>query len=132
VEDALAAVSLDAWAVGMIFWAPSPRACDPAAAVEIAAAVKRRAEAVGVFVNAPLDEIAGTADAVGLTMIQLHGDEGPVFCSEIARRTGCKVIKAARVRERADIQAVRAFKTDYHLLDSHVPGKPGGTGETFA
>jgi phosphoribosylanthranilate isomerase len=132
VDDARAAVSLDAWAVGMIFWPHSPRAVDPGVAIEIAAAVKRKAEAVGVFVNATLDEIAGTADAVGLTMIQLHGDEGPVFCSEVARRTGCKVIKAARIRDRADIQAVRAFKTDFHLLDSYVAGQPGGTGETFS
>ena len=132
VDDARAAVSLDAWAVGLIFWPRSPRRCDPDAAAEIAAAVKRRAEIAGVFVNATLDEVAATADAVGLTMIQLHGDEGPVFCSEVARRTGCKVIKAARVRGREEIQALRAFHTDFHLLDSHVPGVPGGTGATFA
>jgi phosphoribosylanthranilate isomerase len=132
VDDARAAVSLDAWAVGMIFWPHSPRFCEPAAAVEIAAAVKRRAEAVGVFVNATLDEIAATADAVGLTIVQLHGDEGPVFCGEVARRTGCKVIKAARIRGREEVQAVMPFHTDYHLFDGHVPGVPGGTGETFA
>ena len=73
-----------------------------------------------------------TADAVGLTAVQLHGDEGPAFCGEVARRTGCKVIKAARVRSRADIQALAPFHTSYHLLDSHVAGTPGGTGETFA
>ena len=54
-------------------------------------------------------------------MVQLHGDEGPVFCAEVARRTGCKVIKAARVRSRADIQALAPFHTDFHLLDSYVP-----------
>ena len=48
------------------------------------------------------------------------------------RRTGAKVIKAARVRSRADIQALSTFHTDYHLLDSHRAGAPGGTGETFA
>jgi phosphoribosylanthranilate isomerase len=65
-------------------------------------------------------------------MLQLHGDEGPAFCAEAARRTGCKVIKAARVRSGADIQALAPFHTDYHLLDSYVPGVPGGTGETFS
>jgi phosphoribosylanthranilate isomerase len=84
-----------------------------------------------VFVNPTLEVVAATADAVGLTMLQLHGDEGPVFCGEAARRTGCKVIKAARVRGRSDIQALGPFHTDYHLLDSHVPGLPGGTGDTF-
>jgi len=132
LDDARAAVSAGAWAIGLIFWPGSQRACDPADAVEIAAAVKRRAEVAGVFVNPALDHVAATADAVGLTMIQLHGDEGPVFCDEVARRTGCKVIKAARIRSRADIQALQAFRrADYHLLDSYVPGVPGGTGETF-
>jgi phosphoribosylanthranilate isomerase len=130
--DADQAVAAGAWAIGLIFWPNSPRRCRLDAAVEIAAAVKRRAEVVGVFVNATLDHVAQTADAVGLTMIQLHGDEGPAYCAEAARRTGAKVIKAARVRSGADVQALAPFHTDYHLLDSYTAGIPGGTGETFA
>jgi phosphoribosylanthranilate isomerase len=132
LADAERAAAAGAWAIGLIFWPDSPRRCEPDAAAAIAAALKRRVELVGVFVNQTLDEVARTADAVGLTMVQLHGDEGPVFCGEAARRTGCKVIKAARVRSGADIQALTPFHTDYHLLDSYVPGAPGGTGETFA
>jgi phosphoribosylanthranilate isomerase len=131
LDDANAAVSAGAWAVGLILWPGSPRACAPDAAAEIAAAVKRKVEVAGVFVNPTLEEVAGAADAIGLTVVQLHGDEGPVFCTEVARRTGCKVIKAARVAGRADIQAIRAYKTDYHLLDSRVPGRFGGSGEVF-
>jgi phosphoribosylanthranilate isomerase len=41
------------------------------------------------------------------------------------------VIKAARVRDAAQVQALRAFNTDYHLLDAHSPRAPGGTGESF-
>ena len=93
---------------------------------------RRRVEVVGVFVNPTLDEVAAIAEAVGLTMLQLHGDEGPAFCAEAARRTGCQVIKAARVRSGADIQALSPFHTDFHLLDSYAAGQPGGTGETFA
>jgi phosphoribosylanthranilate isomerase len=114
------------------FWAGSPRRCRRDRAAEIEAAVRRRLEVVGVFVNAPLDEIARTAENVGLTMVQLHGDEGPSFCAEVARRTGCKTIKAARIRSRADIQALAPFSTDYHLLDSYLAGMPGGTGHTFS
>jgi phosphoribosylanthranilate isomerase len=132
LSDAQRAVSAGAWAVGLILWPHSPRACDRDAAAEIAAALKRRVEVVGVFVNPTLDELVRTADAVSLTMIQLHGDEGPAFCAEAARRTGCKVIKAARVRSGADIQALAAFHTDFHLLDSYSLAKRGGTGETFA
>ena len=67
-----------------------------------------------------------------LTMVQLHGDEGPSYCDEVRRRTGCRVIKAARIRSGADIQALGQFHTDFHLLDSYRPGVPGGTGETFS
>ena len=94
--------------------------------------LRRRAELVGVFVNPTLEEVARTADAVGLTMLQLHGDEGPSFCAEAGRRTGCKVIKAARVHSGAEIQSLASFHTDFHLLDSYQPGVPGGTGETFS
>jgi len=132
LDDAHLAVEAGAWAIGLIFWPDSPRRCQLLQAVEIAGALRRRVEVVGVFVNASLDYLVHTAEEVGLTMLQLHGDEGPAFCAEAARRSGCKVIKTARVRSRADIQALAPFHVDYHLLDSYVSGQPGGTGETFA
>src|SRR5581483_10497210 len=62
---------------------------------------------------------------------QLHGDEGPAFCREVARRTGCRVMKAARVKDAGSIRALASFEVDFHLLDAHKPGQLGGTGETF-
>jgi phosphoribosylanthranilate isomerase len=132
LEDAERAAELGAWAVGMIFWPGSARRCSRADAEAISAALHRRTELAGVFVNAHLDEVAEAADAVGLSLLQFHGDEGPVYCGEAARRTGAKVIKAARVAGRSDIRDLRAFQTDFHLLDAYVPGKQGGTGATFA
>ncbi len=132
VDDARAAAAARAWALGLVFWERSPRRCELPAAALIADELRRAVELVGVFVDPTLDEVAATADAVGLTMVQLHGHEGPAFCAEVARRTGCKVIKAARVRTRADIQALASFHTDFHLLDSYQPDVPGGTGEAFA
>ena len=85
-----------------------------------------------MFVNPTLDHVAVAADEIGLTMLQFHGDEGPSFCAEAGRRTGCRVIKAARVQSRAEIQALAPFHTDFHLLDTYAEGLPGGTGETFA
>ncbi len=132
LDDADAAVEAGAWALGMILWPHSPRRCRIADAAAIAAAHRRRVELVGVFVNPTLDHVAAVADEIGLTMLQFHGDEGPSFCAEAGRRTGCRVIKAARVRSRAEIQALAPFHTDFHLLDTYVDGVPGGTGETFA
>jgi phosphoribosylanthranilate isomerase len=131
-EDAECAVAAGAWAIGLIQWPGSVRRCPLDMAAEIATAYRRRVEVVGVFVNASLDHLAATADAVPFSMLQLHGEEGPVFCAEAARRTGCRVIKAARVRSGADIQALSVFRTDYHLLDSYVAGVRGGSGATFA
>jgi phosphoribosylanthranilate isomerase len=130
-QDAELAVSLGAWAVGLIMWPSSPRAVPLDRAAGLAAQLKRRAEVVGVFVNPTLDELAATVEAVELTTLQLHGQEGPSFCTEAARRTGCKVIKAVRVHSGADIQSLAAYHTDFHLLDSYKPGVPGGTGEAF-
>jgi phosphoribosylanthranilate isomerase len=131
LDDADAAIAAGAWALGLILWPGSPRRCRREVAVEISAAHRRHAQIVGVFVNPSLDQVTRAADEIGLTMLQLHGDEGPVFCAEVARRTGCRVIKAARVHSGADIQAIGAFHTDFHLLDSYRADKRGGTGETF-
>jgi phosphoribosylanthranilate isomerase len=131
LEDAQEAAQLGAWAIGLNHWADSPRRCDPAVAAEIGAALKRRLEVVGVFVNASLDEIDAAAEDESLTMLQLHGDEGPAFCREAARRTGLKVIKAVRVRSPADVQAAEAYRTDFHLFDTHRAGVQGGSGESF-
>ena len=131
LDDAEHAARLQAWAIGLNHWDGSPRRCDPAAAAEIGAAMHRRLEVVGVFVNASLDEIARAVESEHLSMVQLHGDEGLSFCLEVGRRTGCKVIKALRIASGADLDRARAYRTDFHLYDAHRPGMPGGTGESF-
>jgi phosphoribosylanthranilate isomerase len=131
MEDAEAAVSGGAWAIGLNHSPESPRRIDPDAGEEIGAAMKRRIEVAGIFVNAHLDDVVDIADRDSLTIVQLHGDEGPTFCAEVNRRTGCKVIKAFRVRSPAEITAARAFRTDFHLFDAYRRGRHGGTGATF-
>jgi phosphoribosylanthranilate isomerase len=131
LDDAKRAVEVGAWAVGVILWPGSPRRASLATAERIAATLHRQVEVAGVFVNAPLGEVTDTIDGTGLTIAQLHGDEGPAFCAEVARRTGAKIIKARRIHSGADIAALAAFHTDFHLLDAHRPGRWGGTGETF-
>jgi phosphoribosylanthranilate isomerase len=131
LDDALEAERLGAWAIGLNHWPESERYCEPEAAGEISAAMKRQLEVVGVFVNPTLDDVVHAAEDESLTMVQLHGGEGAAFCREVARRTGCKVIKAIRVRSAADVQAAEAHRTDFHLLDTHRSGTHGGTGESF-
>lgn len=131
LEDARMAVDLGAWAIGLIFVPESPRRCELDAAEEIASELRRETEITGVFANATLDELAYVADRCSLAIVQLHGDEGPAFCREAARRTGCKVMKAARVKDAGSIRALHSFEVDYHLLDAYTADRLGGTGETF-
>jgi phosphoribosylanthranilate isomerase len=85
-----------------------------------------------VFVNAPLDDVARLADLCQLTILQLHGDEGPAYCREAARRTGCRVMRAQRVRDAASVRQLEAYReAHFHLLDTHSEELRGGTGRTF-
>ena len=132
MEDAELAVSNGAWAVGLVFHPDSPRACDPAVAEQIGEALRRRAEVAGVFVNRPLDEVAELAERCSLTLLQLHGGEGPAYCREAARRTGARIIKAAGASGASAVQALDAFReADFHMLDAHDPARFGGTGQVF-
>lgn len=136
LADAELAAELGAWALGMIFFQESPRRCSPAEAERIAAALRRRVELCGVFVNATLEQVVARSEQIGLTLLQFSGDEGPSFCAEAARRTGARVIKAAQVSGPGDVRDLERYRVDFHLLDARAkdPRKRalrGGTGETF-
>lgn len=86
---------------------------------------------VGVFVNAPVDELLQTVDDCGLHLVQLHGDETPKYCEKVADYVG--VIKAFRLRE--DDQVLWKVKdyqdiADMFLFDTEGTGY-GGTGRKF-
>jgi len=139
--DAELALDLGAWTLGMIFYEGSPRKCSLNEAQRIGARLRRKVELCGVFVNAPLEQVVMESERLGLTMLQLHGDEGPSYCAEAARRSGARVIKAAQVSGPGDVRAVERFHVDFHLLDARAGGSAtgsaekrglrGGTGETF-
>jgi len=132
LEDAEMALENGAWALGCVMWDGSPRTCDPADAQLIARRLGRDAEVCGVFVDEPLDDVSRLVEATGFTMVQLHGDEGPSYCEELARRTGAKVVKVGRVGSAADVRDIERFRNvDYHLLDTRKTGLPGGTGESW-
>ena len=131
LEDAEEAARLGAWAIGLVHYRRSPRAVRYSDAAVIGAAMKRRCEVVGVFVNPTLDRVVDAANNADLTMIQLSGEEGPAFCTEVARRTGCPVIKAIHVSSAADVHRAEAFRTAWHLFDSRRGTRRGGTGQVF-
>ena len=82
-----------------------------------------------------LERVCDTADELGLTMVQLHGNEGPSYCAEVSRRTGALVCKAVQVSALGDLRGIERFHVDLHLLDARPPASApslrGGTGRTF-
>ncbi len=131
IEDGREAVRLGAWAIGLIHHRDSPRFCAPAAAAEIGSELRRQCEVAGVFVNPTLDAVEEAVANAGLSIVQLNGDEGPSFCTEVARRTGAKVIKAIHVSSAAEVHGAEVFRTDFHLFDTRHAVLRGGTGEAF-
>lgn len=135
-EDAQLALSCGAFALGFVFYPPSPRAITPAAAAAIIQSLKAPEQAdgeapsslwtVGVFVNSSYDEMARIATASGLSHLQLHGDESPALCQQL-QLAGFKVIKALRLRTEADLEQLAVYPNPV-LLDAAVPGIWGGSG----
>jgi len=129
VEDAIAAAEAGADAIGLVFYSASPRAVTLQQAQAIIAALPPFVTTVGLFVNASRREIGATLDALPLDLLQFHGDEAPADCDGHHR----PYVKALRVRPGEDL-AARCL--EYRnacgvLLDTYVPGVPGGTGEAF-
>jgi len=129
VEDALVAAEAGADAIGLVFYAKSPRAVNIQQARTIIAALPPFVTTVGLFVNASRCELNETLDAVPLDMLQFHGDETPADCEGFHRPW----YKALRVKPGEDIrvQTARYVGASAILLDTFVAGVPGGTGEVF-
>lgn len=129
VEDALAAVDAGADAIGLVFYAKSPRNVSLNLAADIAQAVGPFVSVTGLFVNAPAEHIWRTLRRVPLHVLQFHGDESARFCEQFAR----PYIKAVRMKPDVDVIAACAEhpKAVGILLDAYRPGIPGGTGDRF-
>ena len=125
VEDALMAVEAGADAIGLIFWAGSKRAVGVEQAQAITRALPPLISTVGVFVNEMPDRVRTVADAVGLSGVQLHGDE---VVSDWARFPR-PVLKAMPIEQYATSpwRTARAAI----LVDAHDPVTIGGTGRTI-
>lgn len=129
IEDGLAAATAGADAVGLVFYEPSPRHVSVSRAAAICASLPPFVTTVGLFVNAPEDAVRRVLSQVPLDLLQFHGDESAQFCSRFSRPW----IKAVRMKDDVDLyRCAEAYRGASGLLvDSYVPGIPGGTGETF-
>lgn len=124
--DALAAAEAGADALGFNFYRRSPRYVAPEEASRIIAELPPAVMKVGVFVNAGgPEEVARVADEVGLTAVQLHGDESPEYCRALRGRF---VIKAVRAGADFEPESVLEYEADAILLDAFSGAERGGTG----
>jgi phosphoribosylanthranilate isomerase len=128
-QDALAAVSAGADAIGLVFYPSSPRAVSIDAANAIVRELPPFVSKVGLFVDAAPDYLRSILSNVNLDMLQFHGTESPADCDGVAR----PYIKAVRVQAGVDLaeQSGKYAKAAGILFDAHVPGLAGGTGQTF-
>lgn len=127
VEDAKAAVAAGVDAIGLNFWRGSKRGVDVTVAREILRAIPSTVLRVGVFVDAPLDEIAAIATTLGLDNVQLHGDEPP----ELLEQLDGLGYKAIRLHDESDLARIPSFLVPpdpVFLVDTFDPDQPGGTG----
>jgi phosphoribosylanthranilate isomerase len=129
VAAARVAADAGADAIGLVFYRPSPRYVAPAQAAAIARSLPPFVMAVGLFVDATRDDVAAVLDAVPLDLLQFQGNEPPEFCAAFGR----PFVRAVRVEPGTDLleYAGRFSRAKALLLDAHVPGQPGGTGQTF-
>lgn len=134
-EDVQCAVAAGADAIGLVFYAPSPRAVSVEKAQALLTVVTPFVQVAGLFVNATVSEIQQVLAQVALDILQLHGDETPAQCTEIGRATGRRWIKALAVKPDSNMpelieQYVTAGASGI-LLDTWHPQLKGGTGQTF-
>jgi phosphoribosylanthranilate isomerase len=125
-QDALMVEQAGADALGLIFVARSKRVVDIEQARLISDAVGPFITRVGVFMDAPLEEVFKTIRQVRLDVVQLHGDEDAAYAAEV--RAHVRVLKAVRVTPALDTAALKTYPADGFLLDGPVPG----SGQTFA
>ncbi|NVN90745.1 MAG: phosphoribosylanthranilate isomerase [Desulfuromonadales bacterium] len=126
-DDAQLAVSSGADALGFVFYDPSPRSVSPEQARDIIRQLPPFIQTVGLFVNEALTAVNDIADACGLDIIQLHGEESPDYCAGVKRR----VLKALRVRDETSLEPMAGYPDAMFLLDAWSPNARGGTGQTF-
>ena len=133
VEDAISAVNAGADAIGLVFYAPSPRALTIAQAQQIVAAIPPFVSVVGLFVNALQTEIESVLSKVRLDILQFHGDESAQDCEQICQQINLPYYKAIRVKADTNLLQYEAeFKSAKALLlDTFSEAAVGGTGQVF-
>ncbi|MEX2630803.1 MAG: phosphoribosylanthranilate isomerase [Tistlia sp.] len=124
--------------IGLVFFPPSPRAVTPEQAEALAAATPAGLGRAGLFVDPDDALLERVLARVPLELLQLHGSEAPRRVAEIRARFGRPVMKAIKVAQAEDLEAVEAYApvVDRLLFDAKAPKSmagalPGGNALSF-
>lgn len=116
---------------GFVFYPLSKRYVSLITARSLKVKLNKKIKSIGVFVNAPPEEIAAAAELGIINMVQLHGDETNAYIAELRKICTLPIIKAVRVREEADIKKAAFYNCEYFLFDTYSTASYGGTGRQF-
>lgn len=135
--DALqAAIDAETDFLGFVFYARSPRDISAQQAAPLVARVPERIKTVGLFVDAPDDEISAVLKDVRLDVLQLHGSETPQRIAHLKSQYNLPVMKAVKIAAPEDLISIGPIQSaaDWVLFDAKVDEKsllPGGNGIAF-
>ncbi|MDE7201585.1 MAG: phosphoribosylanthranilate isomerase [Lachnospiraceae bacterium] len=117
--------------VGFVF-ANTKRFVTDDQALSMRQALDERIQAVGVFVNEPMEHVVSLCDRGVINVVQLHGEESETYIRELKQKTDTTVIKAVKVQSVEQVSGLMSQEADYMLFDTYKKGKLGGTGERFS
>ena len=112
--------------IGFVFASKSRRYVTYEKAAELKSRLSPEIQAVGVFVNEPLQNVAKLLQKGVIDMAQLHGDEDEDYITQLRQLTNKPVIQAFRIKTAKDVNTAQESRADYILLDSGA-----GTGTVF-
>ena len=115
---------------GFVF-AKGKRQVTPMAARTLGSLLDPEIRAVGVFVKAPVEEVAALVSEGTIQCIQLHGDEDGDYIRQLRWRTKAPLIKVLRVKDEESLKNLDTWDCDYFLLDTFAGSQFGGVGKTF-
>ena len=124
IEDALFCVRCGVDALGLIFYHKSPRSITMASAKKIIKEIGPFVSIVGVFVDAPKEEVHAIAKELRLTALQFHGGESPAYCNEFAK--SYRVIKAIFPDQENLAAECKRYSVDAYLFDMSQEQKAKG------
>ena len=132
VEDVQTAVAAGCDAIGLVFYAQSPRYVELEVASKLIQHVPAFIEIVGLFVNAKIDQVIEFSKQLPLSLLQFHGNETPEYCESVSQTLNRRYIRALHIKEGENLlQSAALYPNAAAILLDTPSANYGGSGQTF-